>query len=336
MQVVERGLVPDPWIRFGIRRICEQRLRERSRAGVDSVEQHVVALRQSAVAEGQDAANSQHYEVPALFFEAVLGPRLKYSCCRWKDGVRTLEAAEVAALAEVQERALLADGQRILELGCGWGSLTLWMAEQLPNARITAVSNSKGQRAFIERRARMLGLGNVQVLTADVNKLELDTRFDRIVSIEMFEHMRNWEALLGRIAGWLHDQGRLFVHVFAHREYAYLYEDRGPSDWMSRHFFTGGQMPSHDLLPRFDRDLVTETRWRIDGEHYARTANAWLENLDANRCGAMDALSMTTADPRTAFHRWRLFFMACAELFAFRGGTEWGVSQYLLRKRISP
>lgn len=335
MQVVERGLIPDPWVRFGIRRICERRLKERDRAGNGSVERHVAALRESAVAQDQEAANNQHYEVPALFFQTVLGPRLKYSCCRWNDGVHTLGAAEVAALAEVQERAELTDGQRILELGCGWGSLTLWMAEQLPNAQITAVSNSNGQRAFIERRARMLGLGNVQVLTADVNELELDTRFDRIVSIEMFEHMRNWEALLGRIAGWLHEQGRLFIHVFAHRQYAYLYEDRGPSDWMARHFFTGGQMPSHDLLLRFDRDLVTETRWRIGGEHYARTANAWLDNLDSNRRAALDALSTATDDPRTALHRWRVFFMACAELFAFRSGTEWGVSQYLLRKRGS-
>ena len=335
MQVLERGLVPDPLLRFGIRRICQQRLRELRHAGHDALARHVETLRQSPVAAQPEAANAQHYEVPAGFFAAVLGPRLKYSCCTWNEDTRSLAEAENAALVQVQERAELEDGQRILELGCGWGSLTLWMGERLPNSQITAISNSHGQREFIEHRARERGLDNVRVITADVNTLRLEGPFDRAVSIEMFEHMRNWEALLSRVAGWLSDDGKLFVHIFAHQRYAYLYEDQGPSDWMARHFFTGGQMPSEDLLLEFQKDLVLSERWRLSGEHYAKTSNGWLANLDLRRDEALRALRTVTDDDeaRRAFHRWRIFFMACAELFGYRDGREWGVSQYLLQKR---
>jgi len=332
--VLERGLVPDPLLRFGIRRICQRRLWERRHAGRDALRRHVETLRRSPVAALPEAANAQHYEVPPRFFEAVLGPRLKYSCCTWDEGARSLADAENAALAQVQERAEFEDGQRILELGCGWGSLTLWMAERLPNAQITGVSNSHGQREFIERLAQERGLRNVRVLTADVNTLCLEGPFDRVVSIEMFEHMRNWEALLSRIAGWLSDDGKLFVHIFAHYRHAYLYEDRGPSDWMARHFFTGGHMPSEDLMLEFQRDFVLTRRWRLGGEHYAKTSNAWLANLDLHRDEAEAALRTVTDQDEAgkAFHRWRIFFMACAELFAYRDGREWGVSHYLLQK----
>ena len=333
MQRLELGILPDPLIRFGIRRICERRLQERRRAGRDANDTHVRALRASDVAERADAANAQHYEVPSGFFEAVLGPRLKYSCCTWNEGARSLGEAEDASLRQVARRAQLADGQRILELGCGWGSLSLYMAERFPDSPITAVSNSNAQRSFIERRAAERGLENLEVLTADVNELTLEQRFDRVVSIEMFEHMRNWEALLDRIAAWLVADGKLFMHIFAHREYAYLYEDNGPSDWMARHFFTGGQMPSEDLIDRFDRSLCVRERWRIEGTEYEKTANAWLCNLDARRSQAMAALARVDEEPRRAMNRWRIFFMACAELFAYRNGREWGVNHYLLERR---
>ncbi|MEM9730580.1 MAG: cyclopropane-fatty-acyl-phospholipid synthase family protein, partial [Myxococcota bacterium] len=278
-------------------------------------------------------ANVQHYEVPAGFFDAVLGPRLKYSCCTWSEGAHNLAEAETAALRQVADRAGLSDGQNILELGCGWGSLSLYMAETYPDARITAVSNSVGQREFIEARALRQGLNNLSVVTADVNRLALDDRFDRVVSVEMFEHMRDWETLLSRIGGWLTDEGKLFIHIFTHREYAYLYEDNGPTDWMARHFFTGGQMPSEDLIEQFDRDLVVRERWRIEGTDYAKTSNAWLENLDANRRDVIASLATVDDEPRRAMNRWRIFFMACAELFAYRAGQEWGVNHYLLEKR---
>ncbi len=330
MQLLEYGVVPDPLIRFGIRRICERRLVESRRAGADALSSHVETLRQSAVAERPEAANEQHYEVPAGFFVATLGPHLKYSCCSW-DNATTLGEAESEALEQVRERAELADGQRILELGCGWGSLTLSMAKAFPRSQITAVSNSGPQRVFIEHQARQRQLDNVRVITADANDLTLDETFDRVVSIEMFEHMRNWEALLARIAGWLADDGKLFVHIFTHSQFAYLYEDKGPSDWMARHFFTGGQMPSDDLMCHFDRDLVVTTQWRLSGMHYAKTANAWLDNLDRHRTACLAALE-GQPDPRKALNRWRIFFMACAELFALREGNEWGVSHYLLEK----
>ncbi|MEM7434909.1 MAG: cyclopropane-fatty-acyl-phospholipid synthase family protein [Myxococcota bacterium] len=334
MPLLDLGIVPDPLIRFGIRRICARRLSETRRLGEGAKGAHVLALRQSPIAADVGTANLQHYEVPAAFFEQVLGPRLKYSCCTWGDGAHSLENAETHSLAQVFDRAQLANGQRILELGCGWGSLTLYMAARLPGARITAVSNSRGQRAFIEARAAAMGLANVDVITADVTQLELEGPFDRVVSIEMFEHMRNWEELLARIGGWLRPDGKLFIHIFAHREFAYLYEDQGPSDWMARHFFTGGQMPSEDLLDHFNRDMRVTERWHLSGRDYARTANAWLDNLDENRDQVLAALGTVDDAPDRAMHRWRIFFMACAELFAFRNGNEWGVYHYLLEKRV--
>jgi cyclopropane-fatty-acyl-phospholipid synthase len=333
MQLLDRGLLPDPVLRFGIRHICKRRLALSQRLGAEFETQHVERLRSSPVADSPEAANRQHYEVPPDFFLRILGPWLKYSCCSWNPGVTTLAEAERASLAEIEERAELDDGQRILELGCGWGSLSLWMAERLPGAQITAVSNSSEQRRFIELRAQKRGLRNLEVITADVNNLQLEGPFDRVVSVEMFEHTRNWEALLGRIASLLSDEGLLFVHIFAHERYAYLYEDRGPTDWMARHFFTGGQMPSEDLMLHFDRDMLVCERWRLDGTHYEKTANAWLQNLDLHRNEAIAALGKVTDEPQKAFHRWRVFFMACAELFAYDEGRQWGVSQYLLEKR---
>jgi cyclopropane-fatty-acyl-phospholipid synthase len=341
LALAERGLLPDPVVRAGIRSLLRARLREiggdpEDRA--DAMRAALARMRSGPIAVSPDAANEQHYEVPARFFEEMLGPRLKYSACYWPHARATLEEAEERMLAVTCERAQIADGARILELGCGWGSLTLYLAERFPRARIVAVSNSGGQRAYIEERARARALRNVEVITANVAELALGSTFDRIVSVEMFEHMRNYERLLERIAGWLAPGGKLFVHLFCHRSQPYFYEPSGPGDWMAREFFTGGTMPSDDLLLFFQRDVELEDRWRVGGEHYARTLEAWLGRLDANRDRALAALASVygPADAPRRMQRWRLFLLASAELFAHRGGREWWVAHYLFGRRTAP
>jgi cyclopropane-fatty-acyl-phospholipid synthase len=325
-QLVDSGLVPERALRLGIRAICALRLRQ-IRGTSDA--KLVAQLRSSDIAIETGAANAQHYEVPARFFELVLGPHLKYSSCYWPRGVTTLGAAETAMLGLTAERAQLADGQRVLDLGCGWGSLSLWAAARYPNSVFTAVSNSQPQRAFIEEQARRRGLANLTVRTADVRTLDLPARsFDRIVSVEMFEHMRNYEQLLARIARWLDANGALFVHVFAHRAHAYPFEDGGRSDWMAREFFTGGLMPSVQLLHHFERDLQIADEWQVDGTHYAKTAEAWYRNLMDHRVEAADVLGS-----KRAVERWRVFFLACAELFGYREGREWLVAHYRFEPR---
>ncbi len=334
IDLAERGRLPDALIRYGIRRLCRQRLALEH--ADDPMRQHEILmrrideLRESAIAIHTDAANEQHYEVPAAFYERALGRHLKYSSCYWPEGVANLDQAEAAMLTLSSERAQLADGQDILELGCGWGSLTLWMAEHYPGSRITAVSNSHSQRAFIEARAAERGLDNVNIITCDVNHLELDGSFDRVVSVEMFEHMRNYRRLLANIAGWLKPGGRLFVHIFCHREILYPFETEGEDNWMGRYFFTGGLMPSADTLLYFQDDLRIDQQWRLSGVHYQKTAEAWLQLTDRHRQELLPVMADTYGEDDAAIwlQRWRLFFMACAELFGYDRGREWLVGHY--------
>jgi cyclopropane-fatty-acyl-phospholipid synthase len=335
--LAENGFLPDRLIRFGIRRQLAARMRQEclrgeSRRRTDEIVQF---LRGSPLALATDQANEQHYEVPAEFFEAVLGPRLKYSCCLYSDWRTTLSEAEESMLRLTCQRAEVVDGMDVLDLGCGWGSLALWIAEHYPRCRVTALSNSRGQRQFIQSRAAAKGLCNLEVITANVVGFADAGVFDRVVSVEMFEHMRNYEMLLARIAGWLRPAGKLFVHIFCHRETAYTFEMKGADDWIARHFFTAGLMPSFDLLGHFSRDLVVRRRWQVDGRHYARTCEHWLGNLDARRANVLSMFCRRSErnNAKVLVQRWRMFFMACAELFRFGGGKEWFVGHYLLEPR---
>jgi len=339
--LAEQGIIPDRLIRSGIGLLNRQRLREEHRGGIEALREHqrafITMLRTSPIAVLTEAANEQHYEVPPEFFKLALGKHRKYSCCYYPSGTERLDEAEEKMFALTCERAQLRDGMGILELGCGWGSLTLWMAEHYPAARITAVSNSNPQREFITALCRERGIGNVEVLTADMNHFDTEKRFDRVVSVEMFEHMRNYELLLRKVASWMRPDAKLFVHIFCHKEYAYLFDTAGEDNWMGRHFFSGGIMPSDDLLLYFQDDVVLEGHWRLDGTHYERTANHWLANIDARKEAILPVLERTYGQKDAAvwFQRWRIFFMACAELWGFRNGQEWWVAHYLFRKRIS-
>ncbi|MEO8382231.1 MAG: cyclopropane-fatty-acyl-phospholipid synthase family protein [Acidobacteriota bacterium] len=320
------NLLPDTVVRWGIRRALSERVAELRRT---SPEGYADLLRAGPVAVHTEEANTQHYEVPAEFFRLVLGPRLKYSCAYFPAGVTELADAEEAMLELTCARARIGHGQSILELGCGWGSLSLWMAEHFPHSRIVAVSNSASQKAFIDGQASRRSLRNLEVRTHDMRDFSTNETFDRIVSVEMFEHMRNYEELLRRVASWLAPDGTLFVHVFSHERVPYLFEDRGPSDWMARHFFTGGQMPSRDLLPQFQSDLRLLEQWPLDGTHYERTAQAWLANMDAAAKEVREVFARVYGSSASRFFAyWRVFFMAVAETWGYDRGREWGVSHY--------
>ena len=334
IDLAERSWLPDGLIRMGIRRLLRRRVREdkeiSTRQAEEFEQQFSDKLRNGPLAVATDAANQQHYEVPAEFFRRVLGPRLKYSCCLYDGADSSLAAAEEAMLQLTCERAELCDGQNILELGCGWGSLSLWMAEQYPASRITAVSNSHGQREFIEQQCTERGLSNLRVITADMQNFAIDEQFDRVVSVEMFEHMQNYERLLERISSWLAADGKLFVHIFCRRHLPYLFETTGEENWMGRHFFTGGVMPSFDLFDQFNDDLTVSQRWSVNGLHYARTCDDWLRQLDQQRADIVRLFQASCGnESQIVLQRWRMFFMACAELFRFAEGKEWFVAHYL-------
>ncbi|MEA2167736.1 MAG: cyclopropane-fatty-acyl-phospholipid synthase [Solirubrobacteraceae bacterium] len=332
---LERGLLSDTVLRIGSRVGVHTRIRKEARGGVVGQEERLRALveRMSTgpIAEETDAANEQHYELPAEFFGLFLGPRRKYSGCLWGDGVTDLRGAEEAMLALTCQRAGIADGMDILDLGCGWGSLSLWMAEKYPHARILGVSNSNGQREWIEAEAARRGLSNLEIRTQDINGFDPGRVFDRAVSLEMFEHMRNWAELLRRISTWLKPDGKLFVHVFSQKRLPYLFQ----GTWAAERFFTAGLMPSHELMGFFQRDMVLEERWVVPGTHYAKTLRAWLANLDGNRREAIRILGRhhTPTETRRLFATWRLFLISTDEIWGWRGGDEWLVSHYLLAPR---
>lgn len=366
-RLLEKDIVPDGVIRLGIRRLLRQRLRDEAKGGLESRQRHEMELlnrlKRGPIAVDTSAANEQHYEVPTDFYQLVLGKHLKYSCGWWDDaspgvsalrrrhalppgegsdgklpspvgrgvgGEAALDVSEEAMLRLTCERAELDEGQEILELGCGWGSLSLFMAARYPGSRITVVSNSRTQKAFIDSQAAARGLKNLTVLTEDMNRFEAPGVYDRVVSVEMFEHMRNHEALLSNIARWLAPGGKLFVHIFTHREFTYLFEPKGASDWMSRYFFTGGMMPSDHYLLYFQKDLKIEDHWRVSGTHYQKTSEAWLSRMDAHRAQIVPLFETTYGKDQAVkwWAYWRVFFMSCAELWGFRGGTEWFVSHY--------
>ncbi len=337
IELVERGLVSDAVTRYFIRGLCANRLRDplqTTEPDVSAARQAFIAsLRSGPIAPVPDKANEQHYELPAEFFAAMLGPHRKYSCCFFDNDGASLEQAEAAALQLTCDRAELGNGQEILELGCGWGSLSLWMAEKYPASRITAVSNSAAQREFIEQAARSRNIANLSVITADINEFSPPHRlYDRVVSVEMFEHLRNYQELLSRISGWLQSGGKVFVHHFCHRELLYPFETAGSANWMGRHFFTGGMMPNAKLLSWFDQSLTVSRQWAWNGRHYRRTADAWLANLDARRQEALRILSEVygPCDASRWLQRWRMFLLAVSELFGYACGEEWFVGHYLL------
>jgi len=330
--------IPDSLLRAIIRRRLRDKLERLEGAAADdaaALRSYAAELAAGPLAIHQDAANRQHYELPTAFFTEFLGPRLKYSCCLWPPEVHDLAAAEEAMLALTCERAGLEDGMDVLDLGCGWGSLALFIAERYPRCRVTAMSNSRTQAEHIAAASARAGSGNVTPITADIATFDPGRRFDRILSVEMFEHVRDYGELFARLRRWLRPDGRVFVHVFSHARFAYTFSADDPRDWMGSRFFSGGQMPAHDLFLQFDEDLVTEARWWLNGEHYARTLEDWLRSYDARTEAIRPILAATYGPEAEArwWADWRLFLLACAETFAFEGGREWGVSHYLLAPR---
>jgi len=336
--LLEKDLLPDFALRMGIRKLLKQRLVDENKGSEAAQKEHFMKLirdlKLSPIAINTVEANEQHYEMPAEFFCKVLGKHLKYSSGFWKDGVTDIETSEQDMLELTCERAELKDGQKVLELGCGWGSLSLFMAAKYPNSKITSVSNSNSQKAFIDEQARKRNLSNLTIITADMNVLQIDSKFDRVVSVEMFEHMRNYELLLKKIAGFLNDDGKLFVHIFTHKEYAYKFEVIDDTDWMSKYFFTGGIMPSDNLLFFFNDNFTNEKHWQVIGTHYQKTSEAWLKNMDAAEPEIMEIMKKVYGEKEAVkwWVYWRIFFMACAELWGYNNGDEWIVSHYLFQK----
>lgn len=336
ISLIERGWVPDSLIRTGIRQLLRKRLSDEKNnfKKKDHFNSFVGTLCSRPIAVDTSKANDQHYELPPSFFNLILGKYNKYSSCYWGDGATSLDEAEASSLKITCERAELSDDMDILELGCGWGSLSLWIAEKYPKSRVTSISNSNQQREFINRAAKLKNLNNLTVVTCDMNSFNAETKFDRVVSVEMFEHMQNYERLMENISSWLKINGKLFVHIFCHQRFAYFFSTEGSDNWMGRYFFTGGLMPSEDLLLKFQKNISLDNQWRWNGCHYKLTSNAWLKNMDREKINILPILEKVYGrnERNIWFQRWRIFFMACAELFGYNSGNQWLVAHYLFKK----
>ncbi|RKP05690.1 methyltransferase [Thamnocephalis sphaerospora] len=342
--LVDSGMAPDFVLRYGIRRFLAERVAQIRQVGgweaQTAAEMGYVQVAQTREATiNTDEANEQHYEVPTEFLRLCLGKRMKYSACVFPPGVTDLSKAEEITLEEYCRKADLKDGQKVLDLGCGWGSLTLFLAERYPNSVIYSLSNSSTQRAHIEAECKRRNLNNVRVFVGDVAVFEFPaiTRdFDRILSVEMLEHVRNHPLIFKKVSSWLShsDDARFFVHVFCHRTRSYDFDTEEGDSWMARHFFTGGCMPSESLFMNYQQDLRVVNRWAINGSHYGATSEAWLKTLDSNRETAIErVLDEALQEAHVRFNRWRVFFMAVAECFAYDGGEEWGVVHYLFARQ---
>ncbi|AZZ38289.1 SAM-dependent methyltransferase [Bdellovibrio sp. qaytius] len=337
---IDKGLVPDPIIRLGIRNLLKQRLKDMheqdSKAGGHFINTHANLLRESPLAIMTKQANEQHYEVPTKYYELCLGQHKKYSSCYWDESTTTLEQAEQKALDISIERAEIKDGMRILELGCGWGSLSLELARRFPNSPVTVVSNSTTQKQFIDSKAKERGFKNLTVLTRDLGKEENynfgDEKFDRVMSIEMMEHLRNYEKFFSLVSKAMKSDAKMFVHIFTHKTTPYYFETEGEDNWMGKYFFSGGQMPARNLFDQFNKNLTVSQKWDWNGTHYQKTLEAWLEKMDQNEDQVRVLFKNTYGAENVELwvNRWRVFYMACSELFGFNGGNEWAVTHYLL------
>lgn len=336
---LEQDKIPDFLIRGGIRKLLKQRLQDEKKANTELQQEHfmrlVEELRSSPIAIETKAANEQHYEVPTGFYQYCLGKHLKYSSGYWKEGVTDIDTSEKDMLELTCLRAELADGQEVLELGCGWGSLSLFMSAKFPKSNFTVISNSRTQKIYIDEQAEQRGITNLTVITADINIFTTEKKFDRIVSVEMFEHMRNYKMLFEKVSSFLKDEGKLFVHIFTHKEYAYKFEVIDETDWMSKYFFTGGIMPSDHLLLYFNEHLCIQKHWHVSGMHYSKTSEAWLQNMDEHKKDIIPLFETTYGKDQATkwWVYWRIFYMACAELWGYNNGEEWMVSHYLFNKK---
>ena len=337
--LLEKNSIPDFLIRIGIRKLLKQRLIEEKKATVELQQDHlmqlITELKNSPIAINTAEANEQHYEVPTQFYQYCLGKNLKYSSGYWKEGVTDIDSSENDMLEITCNRAELKDGQDVLELGCGWGSLSLFMAKKYPKSNFTVVSNSRTQKLHIDEQAKQRGISNLTVLTVNINDFTIDKKFDRVVSVEMFEHMRNYQLLMKKVADSLKPDGKLFVHIFTHKEFSYKFEVIDESDWMSKYFFTGGIMPSDDLLLYFNEHLSIQQHWHVSGMHYSKTSEAWLQNMDKHKSEIMPLFEKTYGKDQAVkwWVYWRIFYMACAKLWGYNNGEEWIVSHYLFSKK---